>query len=148
MLTCRLGFSFPVLSTCRIERSVYRCRPPRLYVRAISSSRVSCFGFTFAKLLHFAISLSAYVRLCPSFNFSPIYFNSSASPPAPSPKGRGVITLNGENFNHKGYLLPSPLERGRGWGFNQLIAAGYQASQRKLPPRVVKYLMEFYGIER
>ena len=31
---------------------------------------------------------------------------------------------------------------------NQLIAAGYQASQRKLPPRVVKYLMEFYGIER
>ena len=30
---------------------------------------------------------------------------------------------------------------------NQLIAAGYQASQRKLPPRVVKYLMEFYGIE-
>ena len=30
----------------------------------------------------------------------------------------------------------------------QLIAAGYQASQRKLPPRVVKYLMEFYGIER
>ena len=31
---------------------------------------------------------------------------------------------------------------------NQLIAAGYQASQRKLPPRVVKYLMEFYGVER
>ena len=31
---------------------------------------------------------------------------------------------------------------------NQQIAAGYQASQRKLPPRVVKYLMEFYGIER
>ena len=31
---------------------------------------------------------------------------------------------------------------------NQLIAAGYQASQRKLPPRVVNYLMEFYGIER
>ena len=31
---------------------------------------------------------------------------------------------------------------------NQLIAADYQASQRKLPPRVVKYLMEFYGIER
>ncbi len=31
---------------------------------------------------------------------------------------------------------------------NQLIAAGYQASQRKLPPRVVKYLMEFYVIER
>ncbi len=30
---------------------------------------------------------------------------------------------------------------------NQLIAAGYQPSQRKLSPRVVRLLMDFYGIE-
>ena len=30
---------------------------------------------------------------------------------------------------------------------NQLIASGYQPSQRKLSPRVVRLLMDFYGIE-
>ena len=30
---------------------------------------------------------------------------------------------------------------------NQLIASGYQPSQRKLSPRVVHLLMDFYGIE-
>ena len=30
----------------------------------------------------------------------------------------------------------------------QLIASGYQPSQRKLPPRVVRLLMDFYGIEK
>ncbi len=30
----------------------------------------------------------------------------------------------------------------------QLIALGYQPSQRKLPPRVVRLLMDFYGIEK
>lgn len=29
----------------------------------------------------------------------------------------------------------------------QLIASGYQPSQRKLSPRVVRLLMDFYGIE-
>lgn len=30
----------------------------------------------------------------------------------------------------------------------QLIASGYQPSQRKLTPRVVRLLMDFYGIEK
>ena len=31
---------------------------------------------------------------------------------------------------------------------NQLVASGYQPSQRKLSPRVVRLLMDFYGIEK
>ena len=30
----------------------------------------------------------------------------------------------------------------------QLVASGYQTSQRKLSPRVVRLLMDFYGIEK
>ena len=30
----------------------------------------------------------------------------------------------------------------------QLIASGYQPSQRKLTPRVARLLMDFYGIEK
>ena len=30
----------------------------------------------------------------------------------------------------------------------QLVASGYQPSQRKLSPRVVRLLMDFYGIEK
>ena len=55
-----------------------------------------------AKLQPLYISLSAYVRLCPSFNFWARYFNSSVSPPAPLQKGDKA-------------LPPAPLQKRGEW---------------------------------
>ena len=61
--------------------------------------------------------------------------------------GEAILSMTRKELAQLAGVSERTLRRWLHSNHNQLIAAGYQASQRKLPPRVVKYLMEFYGIE-
>ena len=81
-------------------------------------------------------------------NHSPLFWRGVGGEAVGGEASETIRSMTRKELAQLAGVSERPLRRWLHSNHNQLIAAGYQASQRKLPPRVVKYLMEFYGIER
>ena len=62
--------------------------------------------------------------------------------------GEAVCSMTRQELAQLAGVSERTLRRWIQRSHNQLIASGYQPSQRKLTPRVVRLLMDFYGIEK
>ena len=62
--------------------------------------------------------------------------------------GEAVCSMTRQELAQLAGVSERTLRRWIQRSHNQLVASGYQPSQRKLSPRVVRLLMDFYGIEK
>ena len=62
--------------------------------------------------------------------------------------GEAVCSMTRQELAQLAGVSERTLRRWIQRSHQQLIASGYQPSQRKLTPRVVRLLMDFYGIEK
>ena len=62
--------------------------------------------------------------------------------------GEAVCSMTRQELAQLAGVSERTLRRWIQRSHQQLIASGYQPSQRKLPPRIVRLLMDFYGIEK
>ena len=73
-------------------------------------------------------------------NHSPLFWRGGG--------GEAVCSMTRQELAQLAGVSERTLRRWIQRSHNQLVASGYQPSQRKLSPRVVRLLMDFYGIEK
>jgi len=78
-------------------------------------------------------------------NHSPLFWRGAGGEAV---GGEAVCSMTRQELAQLAGVSERTLRRWIQRSHQQLIASGYQPSQRKLTPRVVRLLMDFYGIEK
>ena len=78
-------------------------------------------------------------------NHSPLFWRGAGGEAV---VGEAVCSMTRQELAQLAGVSERTLRRWIQRSHNQLVASGYQPSQRKLTPRVVRLLMDFYGIEK